>query len=331
MLQAGSHGQASLATMGGRGRAPHRHHHRSASASHLLHRQCRCRAAQDALTQGDAGAPQRSESPAPSDGGGVAPAQARAPSPDAVAKSKLPKTGYFSLADPTAEVYSRAGEAFDPTKRGGRFKPEFIWNTDWQKTLEMQESLQRRRDAAVKGGQGGQQQQQQQQSPAGAAGAPAVGVVKAQVGAVGLSRLADLDRMDVDLSEALRAAAKRDAELQQQRQQQQQQQRGGSPGAAAAARTVPLPRNDVKRLERSSRASKGMVTTVVGSTPEDQAAKASALGPGSLFTGLQDGAPACAGIVAGYQRPRSPQLGAGAGHGSVGATAEVALAAWLSA
>jgi hypothetical protein len=40
-------------------------------------------------------------------------------------------------------VYSKAGEVFDPTKKGGRWKPEFIWNTNWQEALKRQEDLER--------------------------------------------------------------------------------------------------------------------------------------------------------------------------------------------
>lgn len=42
-----------------------------------------------------------------------------------------------------AQVYSKAGEVFDPTKKGGRFKPEFIWQTNWQEALKRQEDLER--------------------------------------------------------------------------------------------------------------------------------------------------------------------------------------------
>lgn len=42
-----------------------------------------------------------------------------------------------------AQVYSKAGERFDPTKKGGRFKPEFIWQTNWQEQLKRQEDLER--------------------------------------------------------------------------------------------------------------------------------------------------------------------------------------------
>jgi hypothetical protein len=40
-------------------------------------------------------------------------------------------------------VYSKAGEVFDPTKKGGRWKPEFIWQTNWQEALKRQEDLER--------------------------------------------------------------------------------------------------------------------------------------------------------------------------------------------
>lgn len=31
-----------------------------------------------------------------------------------------------------AQVYSKSTEPFDPSKKGGRYKSEFIWNTNWQ-------------------------------------------------------------------------------------------------------------------------------------------------------------------------------------------------------
>jgi hypothetical protein len=44
---------------------------------------------------------------------------------------------------PPPQVYSKAGEVFDPTKKGGRWKPEFIWQTNWQEALKRQEDLER--------------------------------------------------------------------------------------------------------------------------------------------------------------------------------------------
>ncbi|KAF6259329.1 hypothetical protein COO60DRAFT_1014852 [Scenedesmus sp. NREL 46B-D3] len=75
---------------------------------------------------------------------------------------EFPKTGLFSIADPNAEVYSKAGERFDPQKKGGRWKPEFIWQTNWQEQLKRQEDLERQQaeyrkrqqQGGIKGGTG---------------------------------------------------------------------------------------------------------------------------------------------------------------------------------
>ena len=58
--------------------------------------------------------------------------QSVSPASKSAKEIKLPKSGYFSLADPNAEIYSKATEPFDPRKKGGRWKNEFIWNTNWQ-------------------------------------------------------------------------------------------------------------------------------------------------------------------------------------------------------
>jgi ATP synthase protein I len=60
------------------------------------------------------------------------------------------------------QVYSKAGERFDPQKKGGRFKPEFIWQTNWQEQLKRQEDLERQQaeyrkrqqQGGIKGGTG---------------------------------------------------------------------------------------------------------------------------------------------------------------------------------
>uniref|UniRef100_A0A7S0RYR5 CGL160/ATPI domain-containing protein n=1 Tax=Chlamydomonas leiostraca TaxID=1034604 RepID=A0A7S0RYR5_9CHLO len=158
--------------------------------------------------------------------------------PPAVA---LPKTGYFALADTNKEVYSKAGEKFDPTKRGGRYKPEFIWNQDWQKALQMQESLQRGRDEAV------------------ARGATPEASSRT-TGAVSFSRLRDLNSMDVDLSEALRPKPKPQAST----------NTASTSSKPVVVRTVPLPRNDAKKLERLGRIQGlGQVVIATSSKPED--------------------------------------------------------------
>ena len=43
----------------------------------------------------------------------------------------------------TTKVYSRAAQTFDPEKKGGRWQPEYIWNTNWQETLKRKEDLER--------------------------------------------------------------------------------------------------------------------------------------------------------------------------------------------
>eukprot|EP00879_Flechtneria_rotunda_P012121 GHRR01012658.1.p1 GENE.GHRR01012658.1~~GHRR01012658.1.p1 ORF type:complete len:362 (+),score=154.95 GHRR01012658.1:620-1705(+) len=93
------------------------------------------------------------------------------------------------------QVYSKAGERFDPTKRGGRFKPEFIWQTNWQEQLKRQEDLER------------QQQQYKQRQQAGAAGKTGPGVVS-------FSRLGALDDLNVDLTQQLIEARERQQQLQ---------------------------------------------------------------------------------------------------------------------
>jgi hypothetical protein len=55
-------------------------------------------------------------------------------------------TPTLSSCYPLIQVYGKAGEVFDPTQKGGRYKPEFIWNTNWQETLKREEDLRRQRD-----------------------------------------------------------------------------------------------------------------------------------------------------------------------------------------
>ncbi|KAK9838175.1 hypothetical protein WJX81_006646 [Elliptochloris bilobata] len=96
---------------------------------------------------------------------------------------KLPSTGYFSDADPNEEVYAPLSgmETGDLTKRGGRYTPEFIWNVKWQDQLDYQDALARaQREAAEEG-------------------------EPVQTVALSFGRVAELNSLDVDLSEQLRA------------------------------------------------------------------------------------------------------------------------------
>ncbi|GIL55622.1 hypothetical protein Vafri_11155 [Volvox africanus] len=169
---------------------------------------------------------------------------------------RLPKRGYFSLADTNAEVYSRAGEKFDPAKKGGRYKPEFIWNTDWQTALEREESLRRKVEAA----------RARPKEPSS--------------GFLSLSRVADLDRMDVDLSEALMRKRTEEAEAAEAAAAAARQPQASTSGTSAAATTVPRVNKTVpvftrKEAVRLGRVSKSMArTAVVVEIPELDAEKA---------------------------------------------------------
>lgn len=98
-------------------------------------------------------------------------------------------------------MHHRAGEKFDPTKRGGRYKPEFIWQTNWQEALDREEQLRKKQAEA-----------------AARPKAPSSGFLS-------LSRLSELDRMDVDLTDVL--------------VRKRQEQEEAEAAAAAAAASLP--------------------------------------------------------------------------------------------
>lgn len=119
---------------------------------------------------------------------------------------KLPRSGYFSIADTKAEVYSKAGQVFDPRSTGGRYKSSFIWNTNWSEALSRQESLQRKADKAA-----ADRKSASSSSTIASAGfqgpASAASKIDNANGFVSFTRMADLDRMDIDLSAQLRPRA----------------------------------------------------------------------------------------------------------------------------
>jgi hypothetical protein len=96
---------------------------------------------------------------------------------------RLPGKGYFAIADTNAEVYSKAGEKFDPTARPGRYKSDFIWNSNWQETLKIQEQLE------------AQRKEYERKKEAGE--------ISDGDGFLNMSRMSALDDMDVDLTPLL--------------------------------------------------------------------------------------------------------------------------------
>mmetsp|Transcript_8378 Transcript_8378/g.14368 ORF Transcript_8378/g.14368 Transcript_8378/m.14368 type:complete len:396 (-) Transcript_8378:1090-2277(-) len=176
----------------------------------------------------------------------------------------LPRTGYFALADTNQEVYSKLGSGFDPAAKPGRYQSSFIWNTDWKKALEMQESLQAKRQAVV---------------DREAANLPDPDAVPQ--GAVSFALLSDLDRMDMDMSaifkeQSAKAAAQRVLQdAAKIKAEQLQKAIAARPVKKFKASPVPLPRNDIKRLIRSERFFKATrATTVSSSKLDDTIAKA---------------------------------------------------------
>jgi hypothetical protein len=95
---------------------------------------------------------------------------------------------------------------------------------------------------------------------------PHLPAVQHQPGTVSFSRLSQLEDINVDLTPVLSVSRRKHEEEARRKQEQQAQLEGEQQQRVA----VSLPRNDARRLERSSRASKSMATTVVSSKPEDE-------------------------------------------------------------
>lgn len=56
--------------------------------------------------------------------------------------SRAPKNGFFSDVDPNATVYPVRGSLKqDPTKRGGRWESDFVWNSNWKEAMEYNDQL----------------------------------------------------------------------------------------------------------------------------------------------------------------------------------------------
>lgn len=134
----------------------------------------------------------------------------------------LPARGYFSIANTKADVYSKAGDTFDPRKKPGRYEPEFIWNTNWQESLEIEESLQKQVNEA---------KEKKLEQPL------------QKTGFLSLSRLSQLDDVNTDLSNALKPRPK-------PLRGSSEGERSGSSSGGFSTRT------ETKKLERVTKASK---------------------------------------------------------------------------
>ncbi|CAD7704835.1 unnamed protein product [Ostreobium quekettii] len=140
----------------------------------------------------------------------AATAQARARAGVWCAAKKLPQVGYFSEADPTAEVPPARRKPLDPSDRGGRFDPEFIWNTGWEQEPE----------EADRSTEEGDQDQKQADS-----------------GFLSFSRLADLNSLSNDWSSKIKESGKRD----KQRKKAMAEAKAAAEAAAASEAAAPGP------------------------------------------------------------------------------------------
>lgn len=119
-----------------------------------------------------------------------------------------------------------------------RYQPEFIWNTNWQQQLELEESLQRSREKAL--------------------AAPE----EVPEGFLSFTRLSDLNDMNVDLSAQLRPREKPSSGP-------------ASTSKRANAMGSEFSRKDAVKLQRVSRSVARGATMQLGpsSLPEEQAAE----------------------------------------------------------
>jgi len=98
--------------------------------------------------------------------------------------SRAPKNGFFSDVDPNATVYPVRGSLKqDPTKRGGRWESDFVWNSNWKEAMEYNDQLMEKKN-------------QKNQNGGDSVG---TGMNATKV---------DLNDMNVDLTEALLAPSK---------------------------------------------------------------------------------------------------------------------------
>jgi ATP synthase protein I len=221
-----------------------------------------------------------------------APAAKPPPTPAAApAPLDLPTRGLFALADPTAEVYGKAGaEPFDPAKKPkGRYAKEFLWQTDWRGTLKRQEDLERQMreyeqatkgglDGGASGGGGGAASVAPAPMISGGSGpsvalpgeaavaSPGVAAALAErraaqrgAGRVALSRLSVLDDASADLSAELAvAAARRKAEDERKRTKQAAAQATAeASGGNAANANNPASSAPIRRRAATAASSSG--------------------------------------------------------------------------
>lgn len=157
--------------------------------------------------------------------------------------NKRPESGFFADVDPKAQIYPvRSSLQQDPTKRGGRWQSDFIWNSNWKDALDYEESLRKqveegRREAAAADTAGGDGK-----------------------GFLSLTSKVDLNSMDVDLSQQLKPRPKPEKSAGSGLQR---------PSSVGGYPAVPATRGEVRAWDRSGRYSR----KVVAITPTEESAE----------------------------------------------------------
>lgn len=122
------------------------------------------------------------------------------------------ESGYFADVDPNATIYPVRGKLKqDPTKRGGRWESDFVWNSDWKEAMDYEESLRR------------QQEEGRKKKVANNNGIVTTATatttnndIVGEKGRISLASKIDLNDIHVDLSEELSRSSGKKNQLQQQ-------------------------------------------------------------------------------------------------------------------
>eukprot|EP00890_Picochlorum_soloecismus_P000866 jgi/Picsp_1/1780/NSC_05251-R1_atp synthase protein i len=110
------------------------------------------------------------------------------------------ESGYFADVDPNATIYPVRGKLKqDPTKRGGRWESDFVWNSDWKEAMDYEESLRRQKEEIRK----------KKAANTLINNNDSDTVETDKKGRISLASKIDLNDMHVDLSEKLRSSGKK--------------------------------------------------------------------------------------------------------------------------
>ncbi|KAF5838286.1 hypothetical protein DUNSADRAFT_3082 [Dunaliella salina] len=182
-------------------------------------------------------------------------------SPEAQLKARLPKTGYFALADPKAE-YNTAQQERNSQPAPGAAAPRSPTSSSTSSSALPTTFSPTVSSASA--------------FPSSPTPAP-VFTSQSAAGAISLNRLAELDNLAADPTPLLQSIKEKEAREREEQEQFRRQLVEETQRRRAEARSVPLPRGDLRRLDRSNRVARQMATTVVSTKPEDYEYKAQVL------------------------------------------------------